>query len=618
MRSLCAVSLIALAALFAATPADGKKPVRCKAGQVRVKVGKKKARCRSVKAVLPKPRPVDPRMAFVKTALNLPVPKGHRHGQRRTKALRRGFGRPGRKAYKRILKALPKALAKVDAKAPGRAPLAHAAQAADPCGGDGVPVGSSTTSDGGVILTTDFTTGGMGMTIVFSTAGYSFVIEYFSSQGCNDFDIPACPTASGAADADADRLDRIRVDIRKDGKLVSSQRSSVRRKTKTHGQTAADALLDFVDVDDVVSMDTVANGVTVKGKLKRHTHIDMRTNRYDPSQSSASFEGAQALQKSDNDSFAGLAGGIIAVYHSAETNPGRIGFGAGWAVFDRPDGGNFCIHAVYSPDIGTLKLRRGASGTFSANAIASDGGVAADGRWTPTRQNNGSFSPSPASGGAPTIGYHVASDANPDELLLVSYKITSTGGVVESTWSQDVEDARPILHIRGSLSGSQAQATGAGPSVITVTSNLAFDRSGADFGGPANGQYQSPAGSYTLVASGIDGSGITACHQTGSHTFTVPKGESWMRVDGSGPSFAAPYTYTFQVFSVPRAMTATRVGCPESAKDYEGTTFQTGLYSPFQPVRAQRSADGKSYVGSEDQTSGGSGIKFSWSLQGTE
>jgi hypothetical protein len=618
MRLFAALALTALVALVPVAAADARKPVRCKAGQVRVKAGKKTARCRSVKAVLPKPRAVDPRMAFVKTALNLPVPKGHRHGKRRAKALRKGFGRPGRTAYKKILRALPKALAKVDRKAPGRAPLARAAQASDPCGGDGTPLGSSTTGDGGVIMTSDFTTSGMGMRIVFSTGGYAFVIEYFTSQGCNDLDIPACPTAAGAADADSDRLDRIRVEVRKDGRLVSSQKSSVRRKTKTHGQTAADALLDFVDVDDVVSMNTVANGVTVKGKLTRRTHINMRTNTYDPSQSSASFEGAQALQKSDNNSFAGLASGIIAGYHGAESNPGRIGFGAGWAVFDRPDGGNYCIRAVYSPDVGTLKLRRGATGTFSAKAIASDGGVAADGRWTATRTNNGTFTPSPASGGAPTIAYHVSSDANPEELLLAGYKVTSTGGVVESTWSQDVEDARPILHIRGSLSGTQTQATGAGPSVISVNSNLAFDRSAGGFGGPANGSYQSAAGSYTLVASGIDGSGITACHQTGSHTFTVPKGESSMQVDGSGPSFDAPYTYTFQVFSVPRAMTATRVGCPESAKDYEGTTFQTGLYSPFQPVRSQRSADGKSYVGSEDQTFAGSGIKFSWSLQGTE
>jgi hypothetical protein len=122
-------------------------------------------------------------------------------------------------------------------------------------------------------------------------------------------------------------------------------------------------------------------------------------------------------------------------------------------------------------------------------------------------------------------------------------------------------------------------------------------------GGPANDVYQSAAGSYTLVASGIDGSGLTACHQTGSHTFTVPKAEDWMRIDGSGASYDAPYTCTSQVFSVPRTMTATRVGCPEGAKDYEGTTFQTGLYSPFQPVLARTSADGRQYVGSEDQTS---------------
>ena len=108
MRLPRAIVLVALAALLAmAQPAAAAKPkaVTCKAGQVKVKAGKKKARCRSVRAVLPKPRAVDPRVAFVQWALNLPVPKGKkaRSAKRRTKSLRRGFGRAGKRAYKKML-----------------------------------------------------------------------------------------------------------------------------------------------------------------------------------------------------------------------------------------------------------------------------------------------------------------------------------------------------------------------------------------------------------------------------------------------------------------------------------------------------------------------------------
>ena len=259
MRLLRVFVPIALAALLAvAQPAGAAKPkaVTCKAGQVKVKAGKKKARCRSVRAVLPKPRAVDPRVAFVQSALSLPVPEGKkaRGAKRRTKSLRRGFGRAGRRAYAKMLKALPKALAVGD---------------------------------------------------------LAFVIEYSTTVGYRNLDVPACPTASGAADAQRDTLDRLRVDVRRDGRPVSSQRSSARRQTKTHGQTAGDAKLDTVDVDDAVTINTTDNGVSIAGRLTRHMRINMRSEQVEPSRSTATFVGAAGLQPSDNGNFASLAAGII-------------------------------------------------------------------------------------------------------------------------------------------------------------------------------------------------------------------------------------------------------------------------------------------------------------------
>jgi hypothetical protein len=626
MRLLRAIALVTLAALLAlggAGVAEGKQSVRCRAGQVRIKSGKK-TRCRPISAVLPKPQKIDPRVVFIKTALDQSVPKGrrHAHGKRRSKPLRTGFGRAGRKAYKKILKALPKALAKVDAKAPGRAPagLARAAQAADPCGSGGEPFKSDTTSDNGVIMTSTLTTAGMGMTAVVSAGGYSVVIEYFSSQGCGDLEVPDCPTASGAADAAGGSFDRVRIDVRKDGHLLSSRKSSLRSKMKTHGQTAADAKLDFVDVDTSAVMTTSADGVALKGTLTRHVHINMRTEQYDPELSTASFEGAQALQKTNNRSFAALANNIMSIYRSAESAPGRLGLRIGWSVFDRVgNSGDYCIHMEYSPPSLTMKLKKGATGTFTGRAIARNGGgPAADGRWEQTEAFHGTFSPSPASGGSPTFNYRVT-DTTPGELAGVDFKITSTAGVNTSSWAQETEEFITIDHVKGNISGSETQATSAGaPSMLSFTGSVAYDRvfGTPPFGG-AEGTFSLVQGDYTLVASGTDGSGVTGCHQTGSKHFTISSGRGSMDIKGTPPSHLGPYAYKFEAVPPFATMTVTRTACPAGAEEWNGTTFQTGLHSPLKTQR-NHGSDGKTYTDSEDQTSGGSGLQLKWAFQGTQ
>jgi hypothetical protein len=618
-----ALALVALAAMLVAGGALGagerSAPLKCKTGQIKVKVGRKTA-CRAFRVAFPRPRKVDPRLAFVKGALDFTAPRAAAHsGKRPFKSLKGGFGSSGRKAYKAILHAVPKALARVDRLAPSRAPRAAprsaVAVAAADCSGP-TPSSDRGFTDGGVTVSTSFGDGGMGMTISFSTHGYSFRVRYFTSVGCDSLDPPACPTASGAADAKSSRRDRVLIEIRKDGQLVSSQSSTVRRETKTHGQVAADAKLDFVVVDDSVHMSTTVNGHSIDGSIVRHTRIDMRTERYEPSESTATFAGAESLQKTESGGFAALAGAIIAIYRSAESNPGRLGFGAGWAVFDRPDGGNYCIRAKYSPDISTIKPKKNTTGTFTGQAIASDGGVAADGRWPASEQSNGTFSPAVARGGSATVTYRVT-DGGPGKRLSVTFRITSTAGVVKSTWSQDTEDDTTINHIEGSFSGSITGHGSTGDSVLSVVNgSAAYDRFSPAVYGGADGQYRLRAGSYTLVASGLDGSGITGCQQTGSKTFTLAGGT--IGVTGTPPNFVAPYSYTFDLLPPFETMTVTRVNCPPAASMFEGTQFQAGQYAAFSTNGAHTSSDGLTYQGSEDQTFGGAGPAFSWSFHGTQ
>jgi hypothetical protein len=598
----CLVAVVAVG-LASVPSGEAAKAHRCKPGQIRVKVGKHKV-CRRARAVFPAARKGDPRVLFMKAAL----------------ARVHGHARARRKAVRAMLRALPKALARIDELAPGRKPLARAT--AVDCSAPIPGSGKRQFSDGGVTFKTTLGHGGTAITISYKAAGYEFFVHYFTTDGCDDLSPPRCPSASGAADAKGSRLDKALIEVSKDGAVLSHDSTSVRRTTQTHGQVAADAKLDFVDVDDVVHISSASAGTAaVSGTITRHLHINMRTGKYDPSQSTASFAGAQALQTSDRGSFAGLAAGIIGIYRSAESNPGRIGFGAGWSVFDRPDGGNYCISAKYSPDISTLKLKKGDTGTFVAKAIASDGGVAADAIWNPKAQFNGAFSPARPRGGTTSVFYRVTGGGH-NERITITYRITSTAGVDESTWSQDAEDDTTIKHITGSFSGDETLATSLGrPSVFAVRNgSVTFTRaSPAPFGG-ADGSYRATSGGYTVVASGPDSSGLTGCDQTGSKTFRVAAGTLF--ASGTGVTLTPPYRYTFDVqppSSPPPSMTITRINCPSSVPPElgNGTTFVGGLGAPISTVQTHSSPDGKTFAGSEDQTIGGSGFSMSWSFRGT-
>ena len=475
-------------------------------------------------------------------------------------------------------------------------------------------LGSNTTSEGGVITTTSMTRGGLGTTIVFNVGDLAFVIEYSTTVGCRNLDVPACPTASGAADAQRDTVDRLRVDVRRDGRLVSSQRSSARRHTKTHGQTAGDAKLDTIDVDDTVTINTTANGVSIAGRLTRRMRINMRSEQVEPSQSTATFVGAAALQRSDNGNFASLAAGIIGVYRSAESAPDRLGIGGGWAVFDRINSGSYCITGRFNPARQTIKVKKGRSGSFTGQAISQrDGGAAADSRWEKAEQFNGTFSPDRLSGSSVTSNYTVT-NAGFNDLLSVEYKVTSTAGVAKLNWSQETEPST-INHIRGGFNGTQ---TIGADSVLAFAGTLRFDRFAPSLGGPSDGVFRFAGGEYTVNASGRDQSGVTLCRQTGTKHFTIPPGSGSLQSDGSGPDRVAPYSYTLQALQPAQTMTITRIACPPNTDPGNGTTFVAGLNLPFQTTRTHSSPDGISFADTEDQGVSGLAFRWSWSLTGTE
>jgi hypothetical protein len=267
-----------------------------------------------------------------------------------------------------------------------------------------------------------------------------------------------------------------------------------------------------------------------------------------------------------------------------------------------------CAQLKFDPDSDSLApLKTGQNGTVSSQMIAKSDGGASPGKWNASA-TNGSITPT-GQGTQPSFTY-VAGSSTAGPKLIVRFKATSKAGVDEADWQQAIEPPA-IKHIAGTISGSQQFQTGNGASVLSFAGNLAFDRSSPATGDPASGSYTVGSGDYTLTASGFDGSGITACHQTGSKHFVLPAGDGSVNVSGT----AAPYDYSFSASLSPKSMTITRTGCPPADSSFEGTTYDGGLFSPFQTNDPHSSPDGIAYDGSESQQGGT--LTLTWSFQGT-
>jgi hypothetical protein len=138
---------------------------------------------------------------------------------------------------------------------------------------------------------------------------------------------------------------------------------------------------------------------------------------------------------------------------------------------------------------------------------------------------------------------------------------------------------------------------------------------GFSVGGGAAGFYTVISGNVSVTLSGIESSGVTGCHQSGSAQGPVEGG--FMEVTGTGPEGGAPYEYDLLLQLPFTAIKATRVSpCPEAAEeeDWAGTPFETGPAWKLN-VKGQESADGLSFIGSnKEELGGGSYLEEIWTL----
>ena len=433
--------------------ADGSKRVRCKRGQVRVRVIGRTT-CRPLRKAVPKPSSGDPRLAFLDAAL-APRVQGlrDRRGQRLLTPAKLG-GRPGaaaRRGIRVLRRVTPKVLARLDAL--GRRGRASAvARASADCSGGPSITSNETVGGADVSLTLGSSAGAtMGVTV----GGYRIVAKFDLASPCDRLDVPACPTAGGVLDGSDTKRFKASVTVLHGSDVVSSTSVEMADRMKLRGQVVDDAKLDTLDITDHAEYSVRTQAVTIRATIKRTAlQINMRTGDYKPSRASvdvqvfthggvdqsgsAKSDQANSLADDYDKSFSKIVSQEIANYRGLEN------------AWQAPGA---CAKLAFDPASGALQpLSKGQTGQVTGHVVAnSDGGTARSGRWTLVGADNGAITPAGAGGAAPMFTWTVTK-AGDDIKLKGHFKATSTAGVASGTWEQETED-RPLY--RGTISGTR-------------------------------------------------------------------------------------------------------------------------------------------------------------------
>lgn len=596
LLAAAALVLVASAAVLAPAVSAKGKTVTCKAGKAAVTVGKKTS-CVPLAKAIPRPRGVDPRLAYLRESLNRPIAKA---------------GKAGRRAQKKILKALPKALALIDRGAGGKAsssrlpagPVAFASA----CSANGPLENIGSHRSLGIAGRGD--NGGQ---MTFESGGLTFVTR-FAKCGGSGFSVPECPTAAGDVSATGRGSFEVTEEVLDGDRVVSRRTTSVESKRKARGKVAADARLDYIVVNSVEETFIVAGGGHVhRGTTEYEAKVNMRSGGYDPAGAKVKVMG-DAKASDGADSFATTVQNAIDAFRVGEVG-GSFLRDDGWATFNRKRG-SYCAKAIFSPESNTLKLRKGKKGDVGIYAKARDGGRAGEARWTLLNQEHAEFNPTSSQDPAPRISYTVT-DAPVPGFVKVTAKFTSTAGVGEDTWTQPTEKGT-INKIAGTFS-YRREALG---SVYHWAGNVTFERFGPAIFGGASGVFKFKEGQLTVTASGSGAEFFSAplCSQRGSTQMAFSEGTE-ITVFGAGEEQTEPYQYSFSLSShndPPATITVELFNCAEPAKAQEGVQPPVPLFFDMFSRGFQGSPDGLTYNGSRTETFPNLSITETWSFTGTE
>ena len=454
-RSAGVLAAIALAATLVAVgepdSAAGRK-VRCGRNQVAVKVNRRTVSCRSLASVLPKPRKGDTRLLLARSALADDLVGLRDRRGRRAPSLRNVLGEVGRHVYLTLQSALPQGLTRLDRLSASAARASRSAVTAgrlSRCGGPPPPVKSDTysSSSGGVRMTAKVTSGPVGaLDLQIEHGGYEIRARVGIDE-CAQFKSPPCPTAAGVLDATDQSSEKVSLEVAKGGTVLLSRSVEFAGQTRMQARVGDDAKLDHVDIEDTQTANIDLGGTgQAFGPINllytglHHARVEMPGGTYVPDQSAVDIslttrgvtvgksdlgQAANSIAGDLDQSFAALVRREIANFKHLEN---------GW---NTP---NTCVKLKFTPASRTLKLRRGAHGSMSAQALDVQHGGTARGHWTRTTQQNATFTPASAQGTDPSFSYQVTK-AGKGIIVAASLRVTSKAGVGQGTWEQETEDA---------------------------------------------------------------------------------------------------------------------------------------------------------------------------------
>jgi hypothetical protein len=601
--------LFVVACLSASASAVGKaKPLKCPTGTVPARVGAKTT-CLSLRLALPAPSNSHPFIAQVEGALGFTQLSFRAHSGKRVRSFAQQFGRSWTTTRARLLVALSGIIAREQQTAVRPAAVTASygsfqcavAKALNEAGidfGSAVKGNSSATIDGvGVTMSIDPS----GSHIGFKTTsnGDTFTMNYDSADTtCLAYALPPCPQADGSLNAYGVKgRDGLSLMVTRAGKVLKSEAFTKTITVETRGQVADDAKLDYVDVKYGETSQIVLDGVHETQYGNRTVRIDMRTGAYGPGDSvsfgtagaDGSYANVAGEQASAKD-FASFVKTTIKAYQSRQD---------AWQTPDK------CAKITFNPVSNALTVSDGDKGSFSAQITAnSDGQPAAKARWTLSAQQNGTFSPTTADGPQSSFDYAVAAQSGTK--LSTTVHATSTAGVAEETWWQNLNQ---INTVSGSFSGHEQDSTG---EIFDWSGTATFKRQ-TGTPTPGAGVFMLVSGRATVTVSGttpgcgpMSGSGQIDLAPQG--LFTLMPGHTYQ--------IATPFVGTEQI-------TATQT-CASTTTSFPvapgGNAIQSGDPLTGGPsALVQQSPDGHTFAGTASTTGAltGDSSNWTWSFTGS-
>ena len=601
------------------------KKKKCRRGQVRYRIGKKRT-CRSLRKALPRPKKGDPRLIFARAAI-----------PGKLKGLRDRKGRRPPSIEKRIRRISPRALRVFEGRALPKAFQMLdqlAARAAAQTAGARVPRASQAD------LSASFDLGnGVSIDLRAKLAAQASVEVAITGRrdgklvrtriGANldlGFRGPACPTAQGVLDA----KDGLRVSITTellddDGSVDYYYTNVIFQDTKLHGEVGDDAKLKTLEVTDKLQIGeytggSVFGGARIESVAKRHTVVDMKTGRYDPGrsnvqvsvalsgilrvfQSSALAGATQRLQKAADEGFAATVKSAMDEYRERES---------AWQTPNR------CAKVKFNPLSGSRTLGTSQRGSVQAETLSNnDNKRPPTATWTGSGIEGGAL-PTSASGNPTSLAYAVGVGPR----LRGMYKAVSRAGVAEAEWKQPIRSFE-INEIAGNFSGSFTRVYSIGTAHVTWTGSGTFVRQTPPGIPGATGSYILKAGIASFHYSGQTITEHADCDMSGSAVvdlFQDAGGSIGVSpVNFSKPFEQGPHHYGGLVSLGPDPMVTLTMGnCIPEAEDENGQQYTIPVgFPPLDTGDEQRvSPDAIHYNGSHTESTSGITTEWTWVLTG--